>query len=71
MAIYSYHRLILGKEEIDNFFCLNGDIWIFFIEMFIEKSSAFHKTFIQIVEFDRLYEGRPESFKTVFIKTKL
>ena len=23
MATYSSHRLIMGKEEIDNFFCLN------------------------------------------------
>ena len=30
MATYSSHRLIMGKEEIDNFFCLIGDIWIFF-----------------------------------------
>ena len=30
MATCSSHRLIMGKEEIDNFFCLNGDIWIFF-----------------------------------------
>ena len=29
MATYSSHRLIMGKEEIDNFFCLIGDIWIF------------------------------------------
>ena len=36
MATYSSHRLIKGKEEIDNFFCLIGDIWIFFKEMFIE-----------------------------------
>ena len=27
MATFSSHRLIMGKEEIDNFFCLNGDIW--------------------------------------------
>ena len=26
MATYSSHRLIMGKEEIDNFFCLIGDI---------------------------------------------
>ena len=25
MATYSSHTLIMGKEEIDNFFCLNGD----------------------------------------------
>ena len=37
MATYSSHRLIMGKEEIDKFFCLIGDIWkIFFTEMFIE-----------------------------------
>ena len=27
MATYSSTRLIMGKEEIDNFFCLIGDIW--------------------------------------------
>ena len=27
MATYSSHRLIMGKEEIDIFFCLIGDIW--------------------------------------------
>ena len=26
MATFSSHRLIMGKEEIDNFFCLIGDI---------------------------------------------
>ena len=36
MATFSSHRLIMGKEEIDNFFCLIGDIWIIFTEMFIE-----------------------------------
>ena len=29
MATYSSRRLIMGKEEIDNFFCLIGDILIF------------------------------------------
>ena len=32
MATYSSHRLIMGKEEIDNFFCLIGDIWNFFLQ---------------------------------------
>ena len=37
MATYSFNRLIMGKEEIDNFFCLIGDILnFFFTEMFIE-----------------------------------
>ena len=30
MATYSSHRLIMGKVEIDIFFYLIGDIWIFF-----------------------------------------
>ena len=54
MATYSSHRLIMGKEEIDNFFCLIEDILICFTEMFIEKSSMFHMTFVQIGEFDGL-----------------
>ena len=32
MATYSSHRLIMGKVEICIFFCLNGDIWIFFLQ---------------------------------------
>ena len=44
MATYSFHRLIMGKEEVDNFFCLIGDIcFFFFTEMFIE--STFHMTY--------------------------
>ena len=36
MATYSSHRLIMRKEEIDNFFCLIGDMGIFFYRTFIE-----------------------------------
>ena len=36
MATYKSHRLIMGKMEICHFFCLNGDIWIFFTELLIE-----------------------------------
>ena len=32
MATYSSHRLIMGKEEIDNFFCLIGNILNFFLQ---------------------------------------
>ena len=52
MATYSFHRLIMGKVEIDHFFCLIGDIWIFFTQMFIEYSFTFRTTFVQIGEFD-------------------
>ena len=32
MAAYSSHRLIMEKEEIDNIFCLIGDILNFFLQ---------------------------------------
>ena len=32
MATYSSHRIIMGKEEIDNFFCLIGDILNFVLQ---------------------------------------
>ena len=32
MATYSFHRLIMGKEEIDNFFCPIEDIWNLFLQ---------------------------------------
>ena len=54
MATCSSHRLIMGLKEIDNFFCFIGDILNFFTEMFIELSSTFHMTFVQIGEFDWL-----------------
>ena len=38
MATYSSHRLIMGKEEIDNFFCLIGDIWNFFLQKCLSRS---------------------------------
>ena len=41
MATYSSHRLIMGKEEIDNFFCLIGDIWNFFVQKCL-LSSPLH-----------------------------
>ena len=39
MATYSSHRLIMGKEEIDNFFCLIGDIWNFFLQKCLLSST--------------------------------
>ena len=46
MATYSFHRLIMGKVEIYNFFLSRWGYLDFFTEMFIEKSSTFHKTFV-------------------------
>ena len=41
MATYSSHRLIMGKEEINKFFCLIEDIWIFFIQKCLLSSPIF------------------------------
>ena len=43
MATYSSHRLITGKVEICNFFCLNGDIWIFLQKCLLSSSLHFIK----------------------------
>ena len=55
MATYSSHRLIMGQEEIDSIFSVSFGIFrFFFTEMFIEYSSMFHTSFVQIGEFDWL-----------------
>ena len=66
MATFSSHRLIMGKEEIDNFFLSHWEYFDFFTEMLIEKSSTFHITFVQIGEFDWLL-GRQKG--PIFVKT--
>ena len=55
MATYSSHRLIMGKVEICNFFLSQWRyLEFFFTEMFIEKSSMFCITYVQIGVFDWL-----------------
>ena len=41
MATYSSHRLIMGKEESNKFFCLIEDIWISFIQKCLLSSPIF------------------------------
>ena len=41
MATYSSHRLIMGKEESNKFFCLIEDIWICFIQKCLLSSPIF------------------------------
>ena len=66
MATYSSYRLTMGKEEIDNFSVSLEIFGTFLTEMFIEKSSTFHMTFVQIGEFDWL-SGRQKG--SIFVKT--
>ena len=46
MATYSSHRIIMGKEEIDNFFCLIEDIWNLFLQKCLLSSPL---RFIQLL----------------------
>ena len=39
MATYSFNRLIMGKEEIGNFYCLIGDNRILFLQKCLLNSS--------------------------------
>ena len=66
MATYSSHRLIMGKRGNGHFFLSYwGYLDFFFTEMFIEYSSTFHMTFVQIGEFDWL-SGRQKG--SIFVK---
>ena len=40
MATYSFHRLIIGKVEIGNFYCLIGDNRIFILQKCLWNSSS-------------------------------
>ena len=65
MAIYSSHRLTMGKEEIVIFSVSLGIFGFFFTEIFIKYSSTFHMTFVQIGEFDWLLGWQKGS---IFVK---
>ena len=66
MATYSSHRLIMGKVEICYFFMSQWRyLEFFFTEMFIEYSSMFCITFVQIGVFDWLL-GRQKG--SIFVK---
>ena len=63
MPTLSSHKVMMGKEEIVSL----GIFQFFFTEIFIEKSSMFHMTFVQIVSFKLLLaKHRVLSFKTIF-----
>ena len=73
MATYTSHRLIMGKEEIDKKNLSQRGYLDFFTEMFIELSSTFHTTFVQISEFDWLSARQKGSifdkmFKNVLLR---
>ena len=63
MPTLSSHKLTMGKEEIVSL----GIVQFFFTEIFIEKSSMFHMTFVQIASFEwLLVQHTVLSFKNIF-----
>ena len=62
MATYSSHRRKMGKEEIDNFFCLIGDIWIFFTEMFMSSPLRFIRLLSKSVNLIGCRRGKKGQF---------
>ena len=65
MVTYSSHRLIMGKEEIDNCFCLIGDIRIFLQKCLLSSPLRFIRLFVKIGEFDWLTARQKGS---IFVK---
>ena len=53
---------IMGKEEIDNFFCLIGDIWIFFTEMFLSSPLPFIRLLSKSVNLIGCRRGKKGQF---------
>ena len=49
MATYSFHRLIMGKVEIGNFYCLIGDNRILFLQKCLLNSSHFIRLFSELL----------------------
>ena len=50
MAIYSFHRLIMGKVEIGNFYFLIGDNKILFLQKcLLNSSSHFIRLFSELL----------------------
>ena len=54
MATYIFHRRIMGKVKIDNFFVSQWVYLILFLQKCLLSSPLFRMVFVQITEFDWL-----------------
>ena len=66
MATYSSHRLIMGKEEIVNFFCLNGDIWMFLLKCLLSSPLRFIRLLSKSVNLIGWRGGKKGQFSKFF-----
>ena len=62
MATYSSHRLLMGKEEIDNFVCLIGDIWIFLQKCLLSSPLRFIRLLSKSVNLIGCQRGKKGQF---------
>ena len=62
MASYSSHGLIMGKEDIDNFFCLIGDIWIFLQKCLLSSPLRFIRLLSKLVNLIGFRRGKKGQF---------
>ena len=65
MATYSSHRLIMGKEEIDIFFCLIGDIWIFLQKCLLSSPLRFIRILSKSVNLIGCRGGKKGQFRKI------
>ena len=68
MATYSLHRLIMGKVEIGNFYCLIGDNRILFLQECLLNSSPH---FIRLLSELPYLIGRWGNINSYFSKKSL
>ena len=68
MATYSSHSLIMGKEEIDNFFCLIGDIWDFFDKCLLSSPLCFMRLLSKSVNLIDCRHGKKGQFSYKCLK---
>ena len=72
MATCISHRLIMGKGEIDNFFCLSGNIWIFFLQKCLLSSPLrFIRLLSKSVNLIGCRGGKKESIFVIMFKNLL
>ena len=71
MATYSSHRLIMGKEEIDNFFCIIGDIWIFLQKCLLRSPLRFIRLLFKSVNLIGCQRGKKGQFFVKMFKNLL
>ena len=72
MATYSFNRLIMGKVEIENFYCLIGDNRILFLQKCLLNSSPLLRLLLDSLNLIGCRGNVKSEFseKSMFLKNK-